>query len=248
MLILIGDSDYGQTAVDDSSKGLCGLDNEICSLKDSLMKACEYSERGQSLLKRPEVDLIVADLIRSSAAINKEVMQMFLVGHWQLIYIDDDLTRASPFFSAFSNAFKGDADSIFKITDEIPFKEIGEVRQDVTISGELISKIEVMVTNMPFTSSSRMTTTSLWSTTEANDIIELKVEKTQILDSSLEEVLNKSPLSFLAPSLYPFPTGEVLEIIRTGSSTVYMKLLYIDEDVRICKNVQNEKISIFKRI
>ena len=69
-----------------------------------------------------------------------------LYGNWRLLYTDDDPSRASPFFAAFRKATKNTkvpfanmdptgllgesvADSIFKLTDLIPVKRIGTVRQ-----------------------------------------------------------------------------------------------------------------------
>merc|ERR1719160_1334109 len=67
---------------------------------------------------------------------------------WKLVYSNDDTTRSSPFFWAFRKALGRDnpllnvsnpvlsimnaasnADAIFAITDQIPFKDIGEALQ-----------------------------------------------------------------------------------------------------------------------
>ena len=204
------------------------------------------------------VSSFVSSLV-GEVQLKKETIPALLVGHWELLYIDEDITRASPFFWAFRKAFKDVEDpfkllgptllseSIFKITDDIPFKEIGECKQDFTANGELISKVEV-IAKLPFdSSSSRMTTTSYWATTQENDIIEVRVEKTQVLDSTIGKLVKSSPFSFLNTE-FPFPSGPALELIKAGSSTVYIKVLYIDEEIRICKNVQDDKLLIFKRL
>jgi hypothetical protein len=252
-----GDSDYGSTAVDDMT-GSCGLDEKICQLKSDLIEACIQSNRGQMIEMRKDVSLIISSLIQE-ATMKKEIINALLIGHWELMYIDEDVTRASPFFWSFRKALKGIEDpfkivgpkllseSIFKITDDIPFKEIGSCKQDFTSNGEMISKIEVKISNLPFDSRSLMTTTSQWLTTKEEDIIELKVEKTQVLDSTIGEILKVSPLSFLTPE-YPFPSGAALELVKSVSSTVYMKVLFIDEELRVCKNIQDDKLLIFKRI
>jgi hypothetical protein len=252
-----GDSEYGATALDDNGTGVCGLDNNICELKDLLMKTCYNSNRGQNINDRSKVSSIVSQLVEQNN-MKKDMIQSLLLGHWDLLYIDEDVTRSSPFFWAFRKAFKGIEDplkllgptmlseSIFKITDEIPFKEIGECKQQFT-SNELISKVIVKVSNLPFSSSSKMTTTSYWTTTSEEDIIEIRVEKTQVLDSTIGNLIKNTPLSTLIDTDIPFPSGNALELIKAGSSTVYMKILYIDEELRICQNIQDDKLLIFKR-
>jgi len=252
-----GDSEYGATALDDNGTGICGLDNNICELKDLLMKTCYNSNRGQNINDRSKVSSIVSQLVEQNN-MKKDMIQSQLLGHWDLLYIDEDVTRSSPFFWAFRKAFKGIEDplkllgptmlseSIFKITDEIPFKEIGECKQQFT-SNELISKVIVKVSNLPFSSSSKMTTTSYWTTTSEEDIIEIRVEKTQVLDSTIGNLIKNTPLSTLIDTDIPFPSGNALELIKAGSSTVYMKILYIDEELRICQNIQDDKLLIFKR-
>jgi hypothetical protein len=73
------------------------------------------------------------------------------------------------------------------------------------------------------------------------------VEKTQVLDSTIGNLIKSSPLASLLDTEIPFPSGSALELIKAGSSTVYMKILYIDEQIRICQNIQDEKLLIFKR-
>jgi hypothetical protein len=141
------------------------------------MKTCYDSNRGQNINDRSKVSSIVSSIVSSMVEQNKSsIVSSMILGHWDLIYIDEDVTRSSPFFWAFRKAFKGIedpfkllgtnmlSDSIFKITDDIPFKEIGEAKQQFT-PNELISKVVVKVSNLPFASSSKMTTTSYWTTT-----------------------------------------------------------------------------------
>jgi hypothetical protein len=67
----------------------------------------------------------------------------------------------------------------------------------------------------------------------------------QILDSTIEKVL-PFPLPFVGQTS-SFPSGSALELICPGSSTVYMRHSYIDEDFRISRNVQDNKIFVFER-
>jgi hypothetical protein len=54
-------------------------------------------------------------------------------------------------------------------------------------------------------------------------------------------------LPFIGESSY-FPSGSALELIKPGSSTVYMRIVYLDDDIRISKNEEDDKYFIFKRI
>ena len=255
-----GDSDYGSTAVDDAPGiGSCGLEEKICQLKLDLIAACERSNRGKDIAARENIGYLISSLIKETKQKN-DLIKTLLIGHWDLLYIDDDVTRASPFFWSFRKAFRDIEDpfkivgpkllseSIFKLTDDIPFKAIGKCQQDITSDGKLINKVEVKVSNLPFDSRSLMQTTSSWLTTQDESIIELKVDKTQVLDSTIEGVVKNTFLSFLNPAEFPFPSGDALELIRSGSSTVFMKVLFIDEELRVCKNIQDDKTLIFRRI
>ena len=255
-----GDSDYGSTAIDDVSIGSCGIEEGVCQLKLDIIAACDRSNRGKDIAERENIGYLVSSLIKETNKKNDLIKTNLLIGHWELLYIDDDITRASPFFWSFRKAFRDIEDpfkivgpkllseSIFKLTDDIPFKAIGKCQQDITSDGKLINKVEVKVSNLPFDSRSLMQTTSSWLTTQDESIIELKVDKTQVLDSTIEGVVKNTFLSFLNPAEFPFPSGDALELIRSGSSTVFMKILYLDEELRVCKNIQDDKTLIFRRI
>lgn len=180
------------------------------------------------------------------------------LGTWILLWTDDDKTRASPFFWAFRKAFgetevpAGNlADSVFKITDAIPssLKQIGSVRQYVQASGKLVSQIEIV---SPI-GSSFMTTTSRWSEIGGRDgegglggggEVELRVEKTQVLGSTLQRMLNIPSSSPLVAQ--GFPSGAALELASPGSSTVGLTNLYIDDMLRVSKN-DFDKVFVFER-
>ena len=176
-----------------------------------------------------------------------------LVGGWTLLYTDDEPTRSSPFFWAFKKAF-GDkpipvsfagknnfADGVFAITDSLPpsLKKIGSAMQFVSADGNLISQVEIV---SPI-GTSLMTTTSRWSRTSG--VVELRVLKTQILESTIARMLNLPSSNPLISS--GFPSGAALEIVSPGSSTVSMELLYIDETMRISRNPADDKLFLYER-
>jgi len=183
-----------------------------------------------------------------------------LQGKWDLLWTNDDVTRASPFFWAFRKATRGLKDpvgivgpeliseSIFQITDSIPFKSIGTCSQTFTSDGRLVSEVDVEIGLQGLLSigSSKMTTTSRYSF-EGDDpsVLELQVEKTQVLDSTLEKIV-PFQLPLLGDS-GAFPSGQALELVKPGSSTVYMRLSYVDDNYRLCSNDEDDKIFIFER-
>lgn len=155
---------------------------------------------------------------------------------FRIILISACKCRSSPFFWAFRKALRGIedplkivgpkylSDSIFKITDSIPFKSVGaatqkfsadeNLMQGESMRGSLVSAMELKVT---MAGSSIMTTSSAWRTTEEVDLIELEVEKTEVLESSVASLLG--PLLNLIPkeitdNLSSFPSGAALELVR----------------------------------
>lgn len=145
------------------------------------------------------------------------------------------IARSSPFFWAFRKALRDVEDpfkivgpkmlseSIFKITDSLPFKSVGSATQKFTadenfdggdfMRGTLRSSMELKV----LAGSSLMTTSSTWRTTEESDLLEIEVEKTEVLESSIATLLN--PLLNLIPkqltdNLSSFPSGAALELVK----------------------------------
>ena len=148
--------------------------------------------------------------------------------------------RSSPFFWAFRKALRDIEDpvkilgpkmlseSIFKITDSLPFKSVGQATQSFTVAdnlmdgesirGSLKSSMELKV---QFAGSSQMTTSSSWRTTEEPDLLEIEIEKTEVLESSIQSLLN--PFISMIPkqitdNLSSFPSGAALELVKYVSS------------------------------
>lgn len=180
----------------------------------------------------------------------------YLYGKWLLVYTDDDITRSSPFFWAFRKACKDIAvidplrilgtdsfpEAVFKITDSIPFKSIGKAVQTIT-ENQLISQVELSISNLPLQGKSLMTTTSFWKCLNSNksNMLELTIEKTQVKESTISKLL-----PFIDFDL-AFPSGAALEAIKVDSSKVIMQNIYIDSELRISKNILDDKYFVFKR-
>lgn len=216
---------------------------EVSTLKQRLFEEI----KSGSLLK---IYRIVEQLTSYSQGNEK------LVGNWRLVFSDDDKTRASPFFWAFKQAFKGTqipkfmgisnfADGVFLVTDTIPsaLKKIGTVKQFVSSDGKLVSQVEII---SPI-GTSVMTTTSHWSALSpdscGSSTVELRVDTTRVLDSTVQKLLN---IPGSSPLLSGFPSGAALELVSPGSSTVRMNNLYLDDSLRISRS-PDDKIFIFER-
>jgi hypothetical protein len=181
-------------------------------------------------------------------------------GEWELLYTNEDPTRSSPFFSAFRKNFRGRvtpfrfnrlpaelSEAIFAITDNIPIKSVGTVKQYIS-EDEIKSQVRVI---LDIAGSSLMTTTSSYKPEEANSdtgnqLYELTVRKTEVLDSTLAKFL-----PFLDPASSPrgFPTLGALELTNPGSSTVYMTTTYNNGDIRISRYTENsDGVFVYKRV
>jgi hypothetical protein len=178
---------------------------------------------------------------------NGDIDQRLLLGKWVLIFANDDITRSSPFFWAFRQAFDGIkdpnpcrsnrnfADSIFQVTDMIPFKDVGEAYQTFTDASELISEIDVEV---QFAGSTIMTTRSDYKVL-ANDQLEVSVKTTRAVQSTIGQIL---------PGLngdFEFPSGAALELKSPGSSTVLGRVTYLSDSLRVTRIA--DKVFVFKR-
>lgn len=118
-------------------------------LKDDLFRVCNRSVKP--LLD--EVLSIVFELEEKAeeAGIGQaSVVSGLLAGRWELVYSPEDVTRSSPFFWAFRQAFPDQSDEIFAITDAIPspIKEVGPAFQEIelkegTFTGTFVSRVKV---------------------------------------------------------------------------------------------------------
>eukprot|EP01041_Mallomonas_annulata_P007216 gene7216-14713_t len=224
-------------------------------MKKEILRLSALSSRGQVGKDFSELKILITNLENTqSSSVADATKSSLLLGEWELIFADDDITRASPFFWAFRKAtqdIKDPLDSsqkwserVLQFTDSIPIKSIGECIQSITANensssgGILQSKVRVKV--FP-AGSSFMTTTSKWLPTADKGLLELQVEKTQVLESTIAKFL-----PFLDPD-FGFPSGAALELVKPGSSTVYMRVTYLDKDMRISRNEEDGRVFVFTR-
>jgi hypothetical protein len=158
----------------------------------------------------------------------------------ELLYSPEDVTRSSPFFWAFRQAFPEQSDEIFSITDAIPapVKEVGPAFQTIdfvpeTGRGTLVSRVKI--STLGGLATSVMTTRASIIGSSGLDGIRLKIETSKPEDSTAIKVLG--PLgAALDDNLPPFPSGEALEKVMPGSSQVVMRTTFCDEGLRISRN------------
>ncbi len=158
----------------------------------------------------------------------------------ELIYSPEDVTRSSPFFWAFAQAFPDNSDQIFGITDAIPapIKEVGPAFQTIDLpegssSGKLVSRVKVATLNGLATSI--MTTRADITGSVGVDGLTIRIDTTKPEDSTALATLG--PLgSLLNENLPPFPSGQALEQVVPGSSTVVMRTTFCDDGLRISRD------------
>lgn len=213
-------------------------------------QASDYTVGQKHLL---ELQGYIRCLEESTAKIDE------MEGSWELLYTNDDPTRSSPFFGAFRKSVKGiktpvdpfnqlPADfgsAVFKITDNIPIKSVGLVKQCIS-TGEIKSEVRVIVNPM---GSSLMTTTSNFSLSEEDEvrrIYNVRVIKTEVLDSTVAKFLPG-----LDPASNPngFPSGAVLELVNPGSSTFQLCCGYNDGELRVVRSLEDpDSVFVYKRV
>jgi hypothetical protein len=174
----------------------------------------------------------------------------WLSGEWELLYGTDEITRSSPFFTAFRQAFPDSAAQIFDITDSIrtPWKETGPAYQEIELNdsgsgigggasgGRLVSRVKVATLGGKATSI--MTTRcTILAGDGSNGSWTLQVDTTKpeestILKTLFGEFLAKTVDANLLP---PFPSGMALERVMPGSSQVVWQNPFCDESMRISR-------------
>lgn len=163
------------------------------------------------------------------------------------------MTRSSPFFWAFRQAFPDQSDQIFGITDAIPspVKDVGPAYQKIEIeenqsTGKLVSQVQVATLGGQATS--LMTTeTTITRSVGVNDL-ELQIETTQPKESTIIKRL-LGPLSDMVNGALPaFPSGQALEQVAPGSSRVIMRTSFCDDTLRISRNINKmEDVFVWQR-
>jgi len=217
---------------------------ETSYLRDELLRQCKQAKRGQTKVEADNAHVL--NLIRKveMASLGQDTTGC-LDGEWQLAWAGDDVTRSSPFFWAFRQAFPAQSDRIFAITDGLPpqFKRIARATQTITNAagpgeGTLTSRVVVVaLPDSPVPLQNHMITTSTV-TGRGRTHLELRVQDTKVRDTTL-------PLLGDTPA---FPSGNALEQVKQGASQVRMDTTYCDGTVRISKNPADGRYFVWRRV
>eukprot|EP00931_Biecheleriopsis_adriatica_P021102 TRINITY_DN13898_c0_g2_i1.p1 TRINITY_DN13898_c0_g2~~TRINITY_DN13898_c0_g2_i1.p1 ORF type:complete len:362 (-),score=54.47 TRINITY_DN13898_c0_g2_i1:260-1345(-) len=214
------------------------------AVKD-LLKECEATSRGQSgKSNKQALELIkaVEDLNPTARPSDRPEL---LEGTWRLIFASEDVTRSSPFFWGWRQLLAGVPDplpltralfgteqlseSIFAITDNIPIKTIGEAVQTLS-DGVLVNRVELKILGVGQTF---MTTTCRYTgISEDGASLALIVQTTQPSESSIPEA-----------DRLVFPS----EALLGSSAQVTMRVTYLDDRLRISRNV-DDQVFVYSRM
>ena len=121
-----------------------------------LIAMVQNTNRGRDKSKEDDIKGLIERIESIPSAQTVEEKNNLIQGKWDLLWTNDDVTRASPFFWAFRKATRDIKDpvgilgptvseSIFKITDNIPFKSIESCSQTFTSDGRLVSEVDVEI-------------------------------------------------------------------------------------------------------
>jgi hypothetical protein len=210
-------------------------------LKADLVRACTR-DSGKPLLD--EIQSLVRDLEDKAEQVGvgqSSASSGMLAGEWELLYSPEDVTRSSPFFWAFAQAFPDQSDQIFGITDSIPspIKDVGPAFQTIELdpsltTGKMVSRVKVATLNGMATS---IMTTRADIEPFGIDGLKIRIDTTKPEDSTAIKTLFPGPLgNLINENAPPFPSGEALERVQPGSSTVIMRTTFADEGLRISRN------------
>jgi len=219
---------------------------DVAALRNQLLGFAASTDRGQrgnDVLNQRCVDLI-GQLERCNPT-SEPAQSPLLDGCWRLIYASEDPTRCSPFFwawrqtlgdvqdpSPISRAVLGTetlVDSIFAITDSVPIKSVGLATQNID-ADKLVNQVVVGV--FPTGESKMTTTSSIAADPVDGDVLNVTVEKTQVLGASLAASLLDQ---------IEFPSGEAL---GADNATVKMQITFLDETLRIVRD-KNRRSACF---
>lgn len=219
--------------------GLAELADSTCdAVKQQLLVACRENP--------PNKAEVLSRILKLSE--QESELETWLSGTWELLYTPDDMTRSSPFFTAFRQAVSK-ADQIYDITDSIPapLKEVGPASQEIDLEGkQMVSRVTVATLAGQATSVMTTRCTILESPANKGGLI-LQVDSTKPENSTLVAKLFGPLAESINSNSPPFPSGAALEQLQPGSSKVAWNNLYCDEGIRISRYGQEDNFCVWTR-
>ena len=172
----------------------------------------------------------------------------YITGDWSCIFNESDLTRSSPFFTAFRKCYADNEkipNQIFSITDAIPetIKKIDFARMEIT-DFHLVSRVKVSTPVSSSIMTTRCNVIDLFK--NQYNVMKLQVLTTKAEDNSLLAALPFGLGDQINEQSPSFPSGDVLEKIRQSSSEVDIKVLICDATIRVDEQ-ENGDLFVYER-
>tara|TARA_B100000579_G_C22745220_1_gene811154 strand:- start:333 stop:1076 length:744 start_codon:yes stop_codon:yes gene_type:complete len=244
------------------------MEDRRLELKTLIYKISASTDRGQRLNsiiapmyqdKKKEIETTIEKLI----PLTDKLKESALEGKWELIYSSVELFRSSPFFLAIENAFdnKKKSDLFFKLhflqVCSFGLSTIGKVEQNIDLNKkELISTFDTTIfglTVIPIlgwfkllpTFGGRVVTLAKDLKVSKDNKLHMLLDKTKV---SKVDGLNKIPFfsKLLMEKWYPVLKVWNLLPWNKKEPICEMQILYIDNDIRIVKDIY-EGIFIYSR-
>jgi len=174
-------------------------------------------------------------------------------GEWDLCLTDTQVFRSSPFFQAIRAVFGGGdggggdaaiAENLFDMHEKsTSVGKVGRVRQTLKENGEIVSKVDLevgLLPGMPFRVKGTVVTTAQLDVV-GPESWEVTVQSTSVKGSNvpfLDQFLDDYPIEV--------PVGDIYGMIRGEVPVAVMKTFYVDEGIRITRDV-DDNIYVFSR-
>jgi len=227
-----------------------GGDDSIVVIRDELKRELLLlaSTTNRGLYATVDEKNILVDLLTQLEALNPTVDPANqCIGEWDLCLTTcPQAFRSSPFFQSIRALFDKDvAETAFDLHDKATsVGQVGRVREVISTDDTITSLVDISVgvmSGMPFRLKGTVVTkakvmevdTATWN---------IQVESTSIEKSNIpliNEILNNNPTISL-------PIGSILEQTRGSIPTFEMKTYYVDEGIRITRDV-DDNFYVFSR-
>ncbi|GFH45703.1 hypothetical protein CTEN210_02177 [Chaetoceros tenuissimus] len=197
-------------------------------LKRELLLLSSVSDRG--LFLSTEEKSIVEDIVTQLEALNptsETASQSY--GVWDLVCTNTQAFRSSPFFQTIRSVLndKTSADNAFNLHAAVTsVGKVGRVRQVIQENGKFTSEVDLEVGFLPVRV--RVITNAFFEIIGAEQW-ELSIDSTIVKKSNI-------PLLDEMPNV---PVGDFYNRVRGSIPTVYLKTYYVDDSVRITRDVDD---------
>mmetsp|Transcript_6349 Transcript_6349/g.9635 ORF Transcript_6349/g.9635 Transcript_6349/m.9635 type:complete len:321 (-) Transcript_6349:310-1272(-) len=247
---------------------------DLVKKKKELLALASATSRGQvtTLTQRGKISKAIA-VLEASNPESDAAYSPKMIGQWLLVYGSGDVTRSSPFFWAFRKLLKGQknpldenenlSEAVFRVTDSIPLRQIGQARQTITgstaepaasgaeksegdaesegvvdvtpvaVADTLVSQVEVIAGSEKGKFFPNFK--SVMTTTAKMEAVGPKETDLTVEKTQVKD----SSIGKVFPAFeeFEFPTSRIFTQVKDQyTATVVMKTTYLDDDMRIIRN------------